>query len=173
MSIKILDRICLVAIIVIVALSGFWVVKSNMRERLDVQERNNLLTKRQDNLTLADANLQELNRIIAEKKADLASLNAMIPEVAEIGQFLKHLDGLIKARDITLVTLQPSGAVAKELYEQIPIQMSLVGLFVNSYQLLQDFEGMDRLINIEKMTITNTGRDGTCRIDLTAVVFER
>jgi len=172
MSIKILDRICLVAIIVVVVLSAFWVVKSNMRERLDVQERNNLLAKRLDSLTLADANLQELNRIIKEKKQDLASLNALIPEVAEIGQFLKHMDGLIKARNTNLVTLQPMGAVDKDLYKQIPIQMSLTGSFVDFYQLLQDFESMERLINIEKMTIADTG-GGACRIDLTALVFER
>ena len=173
LSIKNLDRICLVAIIVITALSGFWVVKSGMNQRLATQKANEALTKRMDGLVLADASLQHLREIVAEKKSDLKFLNSQIPESAEIGKFLKQMDELIGAREINLISIQPMATVKEALYTRIPIQMTLTGSFANAYHLLRDFEGMDRLINVERMMMARLGDDEMCKIDLTTVVFER
>lgn len=173
LSIKNLDRICLVVIVVIIVLCGFWVVKSGMNQRLTAQKANELFDKRTDDLALADVSLQRLREIVAEKKSNLKFLNARIPESAEIGKFLKQMDELIQARQIKLISIQPLTTVEEPLYTKIPIQLTLTGSFVNTYRLLRDFEGMDRLINVEKLMIAKLGADEICKVDLTTVVFER
>jgi Tfp pilus assembly protein PilO len=173
LSIRNLDRICLVAIVVIVVLSGFWVAKNGMNRRLETQKANELLTKRLEDLTLANASLQHLRKVVADKRSDLKFLNAQIPESAEIGKFLRRMDELIGAREINLISIQPMATTQETLYTRIPIQMSLTGSFINAYRLLRDFEGMDRLINVERLLIAKLGEDETCKVDLTTVVFER
>lgn len=173
LSIRNLDRICLVAVIMITVLSGFWVVKNGMKEELVTRKANDLLTQRMDDLTLADTSLQHLREIVAEKKSNLKSLNAQIPESAEIGKFLKQVDVLLGARRIKLISIQPLATVKEALYTKTPIQMALTASFVDTYYILRDLEGMDRLISVEKMMIAKLGDDGTCKVDLTSAIFER
>jgi len=172
-SIKNLDRLCLIVIIVVTVLSAFWVVKSGMTQRLTAQKKNDLLSKRMDDLVLADASLQRINEIVAEEKDQLKFLNALIPESAEIGKLLKRLNGLIKARHISLISIQPLATVKEALYSRIPIQMTLTGAFADAYRLLCDFEGMDRLVRVERIAIVKVGEGESCKVDLTISIFER
>jgi len=173
LSIKNLDRICLLVVIVVTALGGFWVVRDGLRQRTVVQQKLELLSKRMDDLTLADASLQPLRALVAEKKGELQALNELIPDSAGIGKLIKQMDGLIKVRDIDLLSIQPQAMVKNSSYTRTPIQIMLTGSFENAYYFLQDLEGVDRLIDVQKLLIAKSGDSGNCSIDLTANVYER
>ena len=60
----------------------------------------------------------------------------------------------MKKRKVTLVSLQPIASVEEKLFTKIPIKLMLKGSFVNIYNLLYDFETMNRMLVAENMTIT-------------------
>jgi len=173
LSIRNLDRICLLLVVAVTCLVGFWVWRDGMEQRMASQQRQALLTKRTGDLALADAGLERLRGLAAEKKATLQNVNRRVPDSAEIGKLIRQMDGWIKARDIKLVSIQPRAKVKTPSYTRIPIRIVLTGSFPNTYHLLRDLEGADRLIDVVRMQISEAGNGRNCRIDLTANVFER
>ncbi len=173
LSIRNLDRICFLLVIVVTCMGGFWVFRDAVERRATIQQEQELLSKRRDDLVLADASLQPLRALVVEKTAALQALNDRIPESAEIGKLIKQMDGLIRARDINLLSIQPQTKVREPSYTKIPVQIALSGSFESAYHFLRDLEGVDRLIDVQTMLISKSSGGGNCSIDLTANVYER
>lgn len=172
LSLKYLDRICLIVVIIITGLSFYGVVRQVAAKKDVIRQTRELFSTRNNDLTLADASFEQLETILAEQRNALEALNERVPDSAEMGEFLKQLDILIKARNIDLATLQPLSVATGPLYTRIPLQMAFRGSFDNVYNLLHDFENMNRMLAVDRMTITRGG-DGSCSVKLTASVFER
>jgi len=173
LSINNLDRICLLVVIAAISLGGFWIFRQGIEQRSVIRQQKDLLSSRMEDLTLADENLRRLRSLVDDKARQLQALNEKIPDSAEIGKFIRQVATLIKAREISLLNIQPQAILREPAYKKIPIQIILTGSFLNTYHLLRDFEGMDRLMDIERMLIAKVGGGGNCRIDMTANVFER
>jgi Tfp pilus assembly protein PilO len=142
------------------------------QERLFRQEKD-LLAKQLNDTKLAEMNIQRLKASTKAITNQLSNLNRQIPEDAEIGTFLRQLDGLVKKRGVVLVSMQPQPAVKEKLYQKIPIRLSCKGPFVSLYYLLQDLDATDRLIIVEKMAIGKLEQQGRCLLDVTVLVFVR
>jgi Tfp pilus assembly protein PilO len=69
--------------------------------------------------------------------------------------------------------MQPMASVEEKLYTKIPIKLMLQGSFVNIYNLLYDFETMNRMLIAENMTISRSNLDEDCQAELTANVYQR
>jgi len=173
LSMKHLDRICLAIIIIVSVLCGYWVVGNGIKQKQDIQQNKKLLTRQLNNLQLAEASVVQLKTILKEKEAGLTILRDKIPESEELGKLIKHLDGLIRSREIDLLTLQPLPGVKEESYTRIPVRLIFKGSFINVYQLLHDFEVMDRILRMDKIAIVLIEIENLCRVDLTASVFAR
>ena len=172
-KIKIVDRMCLVMVIVVSVASGFWVVNSSAKQQKKAQEEKDLFIKRSKALGHAEKNLRDLGKILANNKKVLSSMNERIPESAGMGTFLKQLDALMKRRNISLLSVQPLAPDVKKEYTRIPIHLLFRGDYVMVYHLLHDLESMTRVLALEKLTISKPSMTQDCRVDLTASVFER
>jgi Tfp pilus assembly protein PilO len=136
------------------------------------QEKDVLSTTFKD-LVLADTNLQELDAAIAETRKQVQAFNELIPDSADVGEFLKQLDGLMKKRSVVLETFEAQPTVKETLFTRIPIRLISRGRFVDIYYLVHDLEAMNRLADVEKILITNPDADLTCRLDMTTSIFQR
>ena len=172
LHIKTVDRICLVAVIAVFLLSGYWVVSRNVRQLRQVRQESEFLSRSVKNLGVAHMNLQRLNVAIANTKKQVKLLRDRIPGSAEIGQFLKQLDMLMKKRRIVLESLQPLPSMKEKLFTRIPVHLISRGSFVNIYQFLHDLETMNRLVHVKNINITRTDNNSACRFEVTASVFE-
>jgi len=172
-SIKNLDRICLVVVITVSMLVGYSVASIGIKQRNIIRQENELLAKGSADLNLTEANLQHLKTVLNATRTKLKALNKRIPESAEIGNFLKQIDLLIIKRKIGLIRIEPLATVEESLYTKIPIRMVLKGDFVNVYQLLYDLETMNRMLIMEEIVISKSEKKADCRADLTVSVFER
>lgn len=171
LSKKNLDRICITIIIIVSVLCGYWVVNNGIRQKLAIQKNKELLTRQINNLQLAEASAEQLKTILDEKNDGLKILREKIPESAKLGNLIKHLDAMIKNREIDLQTLQPLPGVKEEFYTRIPVRLIFKGSFINVYQLLHDFEVMDRILRMDNIVIAQIDIENLCRVELMASVF--
>jgi len=173
LSIKNLDRICLVIVIIVTMVCGYLATRSTIKQRKIIRQKNEMLDKKTADLNVTETNLQHLKTVLNATRTKLKTLNERIPESAEIGNFLKQIDLLIIKRKIDLITLEPLATVEERLYTKIPVRMVLKGDFVNVYRLLCDLETMNRMLIMEKIVISKSEKKADCRVELKASVFER
>ncbi len=173
LDIKMLDRICLIMVVVVSLASGYWVVNGGVRQLREIREQKVMLSKSITDLALAETNLQRLNAAIDETKKQIKALDERIPDTAKIGKFLKQLDALMKERHIVLESFEPLPVVEQKRFTRIPIRLISRGSFVNIYQLISDLETMSRLVDVEDTILTSVNEGGECRFDLTTSIFER
>jgi len=173
LDIKMLDRICLIMVVVVSLASGYWVVNGGVRQLREIREQKVMLSKSITDLALAETNLQRLNAAIDETKKQIKALDERIPDTAKIGKFLKQLDALMKERHIVLESFEPLPVVEQKRFTRIPIRLISRGSFVNIYRLISDLETMSRLVDVEDTILTSVNEGGECRFDLTTSIFER
>lgn len=172
LGMKQLDLICLVIVVAVSVVCGYFVAGSWTRQKTKIRQENETISRKLNDLNKAGTNLEYLNRVLNDTKKELASLNEKIPESAAIGLFLKELDALMKEREIALISVQPQSGVKEKLYTRIPIRLMFNGSFGKVYNLLHDLENMGRTVVMNKMTVAKSGMAEECRVDLTASIFE-
>jgi Tfp pilus assembly protein PilO len=172
-TVKTIDRFCLGAAIMALIVCGYWFFLQSLRQERFYHQEKNRLTKEVHDVELAEKNIERLKASTRSTAEELNVLNRQIPEDAQIGLFLKELDGLMQKREIDLISVQPQLILKEKLYQKVPIKVSCKGLFVNIYNLLQDLGTLDRFIIVDRMTIGKAERAGYCQLDLTALIFMR
>ena len=173
LDIKILDRICFVLVVIVSLVCAYWVVKQSGKQRREITQEDQIISKRVKELKSAEENFEQLNQLLKETKKELESMDKRIPMSADIGGVLKQLDALVKNRNIVLLSLQPLPMVEEKLYTKIPIRLMFEGSFGNIYNLLYDLETMNRMLVTESMTISRPNLNNSCQVDLAASVFQR
>ena len=172
LSIKQLDRACLVIVVVISLIGGYLVVSHVTKQKQQFGIEKGILSKRMKEVNLAATSLGELKTALADTKKELNYLNELIPEAGKIGLLLKQIDAIMKQRKVALISLQPLSVRQEEVYLRNPIQLVFNGQFMNIYQLIRDLEGMNRMVVMEKMVITRQDGSDQCRVVLMISVFE-
>jgi Tfp pilus assembly protein PilO len=172
-TIKTLDRVCLTLIVTGSIALGYWTLDWTFKQHRLLNQENKFLTKNLKDLGLAETNLQQFKTVLDAVRQGLNFLNQQIPESAKIGEFLKNVNLLVKARKVNLISLSPQPVVEEKYCNRIPIRLIFEGPFTNVYRVVNDLETMNRRVVIEKMQISKPNKTPLCRVDLTASVFER
>jgi Tfp pilus assembly protein PilO len=173
LNIKTLDRTCLALVVIVSLICGYWVMSRVVKQQRQIRQENNLLSKRLKDLNLTQSNLKRIKIHLDAVRSELKALNQRIPESTKIGEVLKQIDFLMKEREIVLVSTHPLPTIKEKLFTKIPIRLVFKGAFVNIYHLLHDLETMNRMLVMEKMIISRSNLAEKCRVELTAVFFER
>ena len=173
LSIKNLDRLCLITVFIVVALSGGLLAKDNIKRKRQAQLENERLTDRLQDLKTMEQKAKRLEAILNRSQKELEALNKKIPDTADIGIFFNQLDTLIKERDLVLISVQPQPGVKKESITRIPIRLMFKGSFVNIFKMIHALETMDRTVVMERIAIAKSNINGECQIDLLASIFKK
>ncbi len=173
LTIKQLDRLCIIAIALISIVCGYLVVDHRNRKIQQFGIEREILSKRMNEASLATANLKDLKMALAETQSELAYLNEKIPSSGEIGTFLKQLNTLMVQRSIGMISLQPQTAIKEKDYLKIPIHLVFSGGFNNIYYLVDELEHMNRMVIMDNVVISKLDDKGQCQVELTINVFER
>jgi Tfp pilus assembly protein PilO len=172
-SVTTLDRIGFFLVITLSFTCGYWVIKDSLSKHRQVREENEIISKSLNQLKSAEDNLRNISLLMKQTKKEFEFLDKRIPKAVNIGEVLKEIDLCMKKRKITLISLQPVASIKEKLYTKIPIKLMLKGSFVNIYNLLYDFETMNRMLVAENITISRSNLDEDCQAALTASVYQR
>ena len=121
----------------------------------------------------AENTLQELNDLLNLMIKSQHDLNEKIPESAAIGVFLKQLNGMIRKRQVALISVDPQTGTIKNQVTQIPLRMIFKGPFLKIYRLIHDLENLDRAFVITEVVIAKPINGGECLAHVMANIFER
>ena len=168
-----LDQICISLVIIVSLICGYWVAKTTFKQRWQLRQENEIISKAIIELKSAKENFENLNTLLKDTKTELEFLDKRIPQSVNIGQVLKEIDLLMKDRNILLVSLQPLPPVEEKLYTKIPIRLMFEGSFASIYNLLYDLETMNRMLVAENMSISRRNLDEKCHAVITASVYQR
>jgi Tfp pilus assembly protein PilO len=168
-----LDQICISLVIIVSLICGYWVAKTTFKQRWQLRQENEIISKALIELKSAKENFENLNALLKDTKTELEFLDKRIPQSVNIGQVLKEIDLLMKDRNILLVSLQPLPPVEEKLYTKIPIRLMFEGSFASIYNLLYDLETMNRMLVAENMSISRRNLDEKCHAVITASVYQR
>lgn len=172
-SIKHVDRACLATVIIVSLACGYLSVTHVSKKRQQFGVEKETLSKRMQEVNLAETNLEELKAALSETKKELNYLNERIPESGKIGVLLKQIDSLMKRRKMTLINLQPLPVREEKLYYRNPIQLTFKGNFVNIFHVIHDLERINRVVLMDKMNISKQKDSDQCQVELMTSVFER
>jgi len=172
-SVKTLDRIGILLIIALSFTCGYWVIKNSVSKHKQIRQENDIVAKSLNQLRSTEDNFKNINSLMIQTKKELEFLDRRIPKSVNIGEVLKEIDSFMKKRKVTLISMQPMASVEEKLYTKIPIKLMLKGSFINIYNLLYDFETMNRMLVTENMTISRTNFAEDCQAELTANVYQR
>ncbi len=152
---------------------GYLAIRKVNTQKQQFQVEKGILSTRMREADLATANLKDLKAALGETKDELNSLNERIPESGKIGLFLRQIDALMIQRNIELLSIRPLAAIQEKNYLKIPIHLIFKGAFANMYQLMHDFEGMNRIVIMDNITINRQDNMQHCQADLQINVFEQ
>ena len=172
-SVKTLDRIGILLIIALSFTCGYWVIKNSVSKHKQLRQENDIVAKSLNQLRSTEDNFKNINSLMIQTKKELEFLDRRIPKSVNIGEVLKEIDSFMKKRKVTLISMQPMASVEEKLYTKIPIKLMLKGSFINIYNLLYDFETMNRMLVTENMTISRSNFAEDCQAELTANVYQR
>jgi Tfp pilus assembly protein PilO len=172
-SVKTLDRIGFFLVISLSFTCGYWVIKDSSGKHRQLLQENEIVSKSLDQLKSAEDNFANINYLMNQTKKELKFLDKRIPKSVNIGEVLKEIDFSTQKREVTLMSMQPMPGVEEKLYTKIPIKMMLRGSFVDIYNLLYDFENMNRMLVVENMTVSRSNLAEDCQAELTANVYQR
>ena len=173
LNVKTLDRICLTVIVLAAFICGYAVLSWGFKQQKLIRQENEILSKKLEDLNLAETNLQRLKSILDSTQNELKILNERIPDSTKIGEFLKQVNALMERKEVDLISIHPQAIIEEKNCNRIPIRLIFEGSFEKVYQILHELETMNRTVVMEKMQITKSVDARHCHVDLTANIFQR
>ena len=129
------------------------------------------LTKLEEKLATAKRNATDLKKFQAKMKEAEAQFNmAMkkLPEKEEIPSLLTSISDAGQAVGLEFLLFQPKNEKRKEFYAEIPVAMSLKGDYHNLAIFFDQVARLNRIVNIENITMKRSKDKGSPRGELTA-----
>jgi Tfp pilus assembly protein PilO len=170
---KLLDRICLVTLLVVALLGTVFTAGAFISQERRLQQEKDRNVQESGKLAEAEKNRKALRQALTQVKEETAGLNKRIPQKTDVGALMKYLNLRMKERRIKMAIIQPQTAIAEEFSVKIPIRLTFQGSFFQSYLFLSDLETMDQLLIPEKISMTGLEPSRECQVDLTVLVFEQ
>jgi type IV pilus assembly protein PilO len=102
---------------------------------------------------------KELDFIVKERRKFLEECQKILPTEKEIPILLNNIAQLAKKRGLKVLQFVPKPEIQRNYYNVIPIELSFVGSFNNTFAFLNDVENLERLVNLISVEITQQDKD--------------
>src|SRR5262249_16954542 len=111
---------------------------------------------------------------LTERQQKQRELNKILPETTEYPAFLSAVQGVANVAGVQLQGWSPQEEVLQKFFARVPMKLTIVGKF---HQVAKFFYGvgqLDRIINIENISLTQPkakGDDIELKVDCLATAF--
>jgi len=140
---------------------GFSKMKADIEAKLQEIERlDRELAKGKE----AAQRRAELEKLIAQKDQELASLRRILPTEPEAGVLIKWLESQANRFNLAIRSLSEATIKQEEFYKEYTYAMDVVGNYHDLGRFFDVIGKHDRIINVRNVRITkNTGPDSRTR----------
>lgn len=98
-----------------------------------------------------------LDRDMANLQRKLAYMSEMLPQKKEIPKIVKIITTKANESSVKFISLRPSTIVAREFYNEVPIELTVKASFNNLGQFFTKIGNLNRIANVEGVQITPSG----------------
>jgi Tfp pilus assembly protein PilO len=157
---------------IVLLLSGFYLLAyrpqtQRLRElRAQVAENQRDLSSNQDQTKI----LPRVQSEVEVLRARLARYKAL-PKQQELPQFIKDVAQLGQQASLKRFDLKPGVPVRDERFNELPLQLTFDGDFVNVYSFLRHTEELQRLTRVRAMSVRSKDRSGLVKVQLTMNIY--
>lgn len=136
-------------------------------------------TKTAQTLTIAkgtadNKQLSLLKEQLLKLQRELENYEANIPGQRDIGAFLHRIADLMKEHNLSEQVIEPRKEVESEKLHCIPVNMQCKGSLMQIFKFYRQLQGMDRLVRIEQVKLTNdSDYNGQVSMEARAVIYYR
>jgi Tfp pilus assembly protein PilO len=168
-----LNHVCMAGVLMITLACGYGAFGHVRDTKKQIQIEKDVLSEKLKQINMAEANLGDLKAFLEKAGAELAYLNQRVPEPGKIGLLLQQIDALMQQHKINMVSIAPMAVVEENMYTRNPIRFVFEGRFPDIYYLLSDIQQMNRMVVMDRISITKASPTKVCRVDMVTSVFER
>lgn len=136
-------------------------------------------TKTAQTLTIAkgtadNKQLSLLKEQLLKLQRELENYEANIPGQRDIGAFLHRIADLMNEHNLSEQVIEPRKEVESEKLHCIPVNMQCKGSLMQIFKFYRQLQGMDRLVRIEQVKLTNdSDYNGQVSMEARAVIYYR
>jgi len=172
-SIRTLDIACLTGFLAL-ALGGGFLAATSVRAKADRIDRG---TKAAEallgELKRAQDALGRLDGVLKANQTALEALRTRLPESDPIGGFLADLDALARQADAKVNKVSPGQSVREDICMRTPLAFSCEGFFAGLHAALHGLERMNRLVRVERVSMSRSSESSRCSMEITCSVYGR
>lgn len=105
-------------------------------------------------------------------QGELESYERNIPEKRDLGLFLSRIADLMNENNLSEQIIEPREEIRGEEFCCIPLDIKCKGTLAQMFKFYQRLQGMDRLIRIEQVKLTNDSSfSGNVNMQTKAVIY--
>jgi len=116
--------------------------------------------------------LPELQALVSELRESIGDYETRIPRQSDIGVFLRKIAELMKEHNLREQVVEPGAQIESEKLTCIPVSMRCNGELTELFAFFRKLQGLDRLVRIEQVKLTNDADfGGEVRMETKAVIY--
>ncbi|MDH4317346.1 MAG: type 4a pilus biogenesis protein PilO [Desulfobulbaceae bacterium] len=150
-NIKIGIGLVLIAAPVLVYVFMFHMPNSEKIEALNKQKIQ--LDKEIQVAKAAAANLERHKAEMESLKQVFLELTTLLPEKQEIPNLLRSISDSGKGAGLDFISFSPGGAVEKDFYAEIPVNINVKGPYHNMGYFLSQVSNLDRIVTVNNIQL--------------------
>jgi type IV pilus assembly protein PilO len=149
---------------IVALLTGLYVYLYFLPKSEEIQQKRDLLTKKQAELAEQKkivANLPKFQKELSDLEGKLKEALSQLPDKKEIPRLLADISQQAIDSGLEILLFKPKPEAPKEFYAEIPVEMELLGNYHEVALFFDRVGRLPRIVNIKGITMKKpTDRDG-------------
>ena len=149
-----------VVIVVLLALSYVFVYSARAARITDLSEQIKNVTAERDKKKALAANLPKLKQQLQQLDGMLKEALAQLPNRKEIPDLLSSISTKARESGLEILVFRPRAETPKDFYAEIPVDITVKGVFHNVVAFFDEVGKLTRLVNINNIEFKNPKLSG-------------
>jgi len=165
--------ICILAGAIVSVFAVFWYLPLHKRiKTIDQAKSEQALA-----IAKGDADGRQLAMLkeqLQQLRGDFGKYEANVPEQRSVGEFLGKIADLMNENNLKDQQITPGKEIEADKLNCIPVSMQCKGELAQIFKFYRQLQGMDRMVRIEKVMLTNdSSYNGRASMTTEVVVYYR
>ncbi|CAL1240734.1 type 4a pilus biogenesis protein PilO [Candidatus Methylocalor cossyra] len=153
-----------IVVVLCAALAGFWYYLDTRDQLIDLeaqQAKEQELKKTFEAKQNKAAHLEEYKEQLAEIEKTFGDLLRQLPDKTEVPDLLVDVSQTGLASGLEFELFKPGPEVAKEFYAELPIEIRVVGNYIEFGTFVSGLASLPRIVTIHNIAISPAAKDAT------------
>lgn len=149
-------KVLLIILLVVVIFYGFnkYVYTPNQEKIRDKQQQLSQLTSALLHVKETVENLPKVKDELESLQEEWERLEVLVPKTEEVTDFIEHISKAERKAGVYIISLEPQGSVAKEMYNENPYRLQLEGNYHSFARFMSALSSLPRIINVSDINLS-------------------